>query len=171
MLSKDMGIILSLSKRRNKKAEAAAREQEKKVEQLCEMFPMLEKDTLATVLDANEGDIEKTMEMFMPINPATKEEHQKRPASRAGAGPESPPRSPRNRPAASSVHIEELIAWASSGDIDAQYQSARSFADLTMTEEQVFIRFVPIHGHKSSRAQPEQPAVPDSELDLPLKNG
>ena len=149
-----MGIILSLSKRRNKKAEAASREQEKKVEQLCEMFPMLEKETLATVLDANEGDIEKTMEMFMPIalNPATKEEHQKRPASRAG--PESPPRSPRYRPASSSVHIEELLAWASSGDIDAQYQSARSFADLTMTEEQVLIRFVAM-----------------SATGLPLKNG
>jgi hypothetical protein len=39
------------------------------------------------VLDANEGDFEKTMEMFKPINPAAKQEHQKRPPSRAGEGP------------------------------------------------------------------------------------
>ena len=37
------------------------------------------KDLLVTVLDENEGDIEKTMEMFMPVNPAVREEHQKRP--------------------------------------------------------------------------------------------
>jgi len=51
----------------------------------CHLTPCWpSQDTLVTVLDANEGDFEKTMEMFKPINPAAKEEHQKRPASRAG---------------------------------------------------------------------------------------
>lgn len=38
-----MGIILSLSRRKGKKAEEAARERQKKVDELCEMFPMLDK--------------------------------------------------------------------------------------------------------------------------------
>jgi hypothetical protein len=73
------------------------------------MFPMLDKETLASVLDANEGDIDKTMEMFMPINPATKEEHQKRPASASGAAGAAP-----------SVHIEQLMTWACSTSVDMQ---------------------------------------------------
>eukprot|EP00802_Teleaulax_amphioxeia_P011348 Tamp_11380.p2 GENE.Tamp_11380~~Tamp_11380.p2 ORF type:complete len:171 (-),score=53.29 Tamp_11380:1412-1900(-) len=123
-----MGVILSLGRRKGKKAaEEAAREHERKVEELCEMFPMLDKDTLVTVLDANEGDFEKTMEMFKPINPAAKEEHQKRPASRAG---------PDDRPAASAVHLEELISWASSSEVDKQYQAALSLADLAMSSDE-----------------------------------
>ena len=40
----NMGIILSLSRRRGKKVEEeAARERQKKVDELCEVFPMLDK--------------------------------------------------------------------------------------------------------------------------------
>jgi hypothetical protein len=49
------------------------------------------------------------MEMFMPINPATKEEHQKRPASASGAAGAAP-----------SVHIEQLMTWACSTSVDMQ---------------------------------------------------
>eukprot|EP00961_Rhodomonas_salina_P143213 1926969-Rhodomonas_salina.1 len=119
-----------LSRRRDKKtAKAAEEEQKKKVDLLCQMFPMLDKDMIVTVLDANEGDVERTMEMFMPVSPDKMEEHQKRPPSRAGEHPERPSSS-------SSKDIEELILWAASTDLDVQFQAARSFADLAITEEQ-----------------------------------
>jgi hypothetical protein len=38
-----MGVIMSLSRRKDKKAAAAAKEHQRKVEELCEMFPMLDK--------------------------------------------------------------------------------------------------------------------------------
>ena len=38
-----MGVVFSLSRRKGRKAKEAEREQQKKVEQLCEMFPMLDK--------------------------------------------------------------------------------------------------------------------------------
>ena len=40
-----MGVIMSLSRRKDKKAAAAAKEHQRKVEELCEMFPMLDKVT------------------------------------------------------------------------------------------------------------------------------
>jgi len=130
-LRRSMGVVTSRLPRLRlpkTKARAAAEEQQRKIEQLCVMFPMLDKDTLVMVLDANDGDISKTMEMFMPLNPAMSEEHQQRPLSRTG---------PPGRPSKDEMKsISELMRWASSSDLDTQYQAVRSLADLAMSEDQ-----------------------------------
>lgn len=48
---------------REKRAKDAIKEQRRKVQLLCSMFPALEEETLQGVLEENDGDVEKTIEV------------------------------------------------------------------------------------------------------------
>uniref|UniRef100_A0A7S0W446 Vacuolar protein 8 n=1 Tax=Hemiselmis tepida TaxID=464990 RepID=A0A7S0W446_9CRYP len=127
-----MGAILEKVKRFTPLRGATAGGGTDSLKQLCEMFPMLEAETLQSVLEENEGDLEKTKEMFMPMcTAATREEHQKRPpSSRAGKASSERPQSSYSR------DVKELVDWAQSPDVDVQFQAARALADLAMSEDQ-----------------------------------
>lgn len=49
--------------RDKKAAKLANKELLGKVKKLCDMFPMLDQETLQGVLEENEGDVEKTIEV------------------------------------------------------------------------------------------------------------
>lgn len=57
-----MGIILGRI-RGKKAAKVAEQEQQAKIRKLCDLFPALEEETLASVLEENEGDVNKTIEV------------------------------------------------------------------------------------------------------------
>mmetsp|Transcript_64599 Transcript_64599/g.154143 ORF Transcript_64599/g.154143 Transcript_64599/m.154143 type:complete len:433 (+) Transcript_64599:279-1577(+) len=131
-MSGNMRSVFSIfSRDKKQKGAAEGDETAQKVKKLVEMFPMLDSEMISSVLEANEGDIDKTREMFMPLGPNIKEDPEKRPPSRAG--PEDGATTARK---GSVKDLEELIVWAGSADIDERYQAARAFADLSMAVEQ-----------------------------------